>query len=271
MQGPIAQIMSLTLAGNAAARGHDLGSYWPDDDAFKFCRSIRFFDGSADEPDDRLTLIAGDPGLWLRHFGASGARVLLTFGSSARSGLSDRLSVGFVGGGGVWSMTVAGATPVAGTWQAHWCVGDRQAADRRIWEVGYFRQSAAAEMPASDQPRLPDLVVALETTLGAIADFAYRQNLAQFGDCFVRARHLLVDTSVAPARPEIDPFGLLPASALRLLMASEAAWVFGGMGSWNDLGFSGADGQLYERLSDDLFGLLTQTMVAAVNQAATPG
>ena len=38
--------------------------------------------------------------------------------------------------------------------------------------------------------------------------------------------------------------------------ACEAAWVFGGMGSWNDLGFQGEDQQTYERLSHRLFQLV---------------
>jgi hypothetical protein len=50
-----------------------------------------------------------------------------------------------------------------------------------------------------------------------------------------------------------------------LLASAQAAWVFGGMGSWNDLGFDGNDQQEYTALSDELFLLLNQAIGATVN------
>jgi len=47
--------------------------------------------------------------------------------------------------------------------------------------------------------------------------------------------------------------------------ASRSAWVFGGMGSWNDMGFEGAAREEYESVSEDLYQTVNDTIVAAVN------
>ena len=61
----------------------------------------------------------------------------------------------------------------------------------------------------------------------------------------------------------------MPLEAKQLLGAVLAAWVFGGMGSWNDLGlFDGNDQQEYTELSDELFVLLNQAISVAVNATA---
>jgi hypothetical protein len=46
------------------------------------------------------------------------------------------------------------------------------------------------------------------------------------------------------------------------------AWVFGGMGSWNDQGFDGDDDRIYRELSDHLYDLLNQGICAAANSSA---
>jgi hypothetical protein len=67
---------------------------------------------------------------------------------------------------------------------------------------------------------------------------------------------------------ELAPDSSLPPSAAQLLSTVQAAWVFGGMGSWNDLGFDGEDQKLYEHLSDELYQLLNAAIIAAVNASA---
>jgi hypothetical protein len=57
----------------------------------------------------------------------------------------------------------------------------------------------------------------------------------------------------------------MPLEAKQLLGAVQAAWVFGGMGSWNDLGFDGDDQQEYDKLSIELFLLLNQAICSAIN------
>ena len=54
--------------------------------------------------------------------------------------------------------------------------------------------------------------------------------------------------------------------AQRLLAAAESAWVFGAMGSWNDIGFADAAVQKeYDAISDKVYDLVVQSAVTAVN------
>ncbi len=50
-----------------------------------------------------------------------------------------------------------------------------------------------------------------------------------------------------------------------LLDTCQSAWVFGGMGSWNDMGFEGADQGEYDRVSEQLFAVLNETIQIAAN------
>jgi hypothetical protein len=53
--------------------------------------------------------------------------------------------------------------------------------------------------------------------------------------------------------------------AKQLLGAAQHGWVFGAMGSWNDIGFQGQDGEEYLQVSDQLYDLLNRAICAAVN------
>jgi hypothetical protein len=59
--------------------------------------------------------------------------------------------------------------------------------------------------------------------------------------------------------------GIAPELATCLLDACQSAWVFGGMGSWNDMSFEGGDQAEYDRVSERLFAVLNETIQIAAN------
>jgi hypothetical protein len=64
----------------------------------------------------------------------------------------------------------------------------------------------------------------------------------------------------------LGPFRLGRFDARSVLISpAQAAWVFGGMGSWNDQGFDGQTQDRYERLSENLYKLLNRVIVTAAN------
>jgi hypothetical protein len=112
----------------------------------------------------------------------------------------------------------------------------------------------------------------LAAALGDIAAFARSapegSGAPGWVDAFDGARALLDAASVpAPFASTFGGSGTSP-PALRLLAAASAADVFGGMGSWNDLGI--ADDAEYGRVSQALFERLRPCLLAAVN-ATTAG
>jgi hypothetical protein len=67
---------------------------------------------------------------------------------------------------------------------------------------------------------------------------------------------------------DLAPHGLLSRPASQLLAACQAAWAFGGMGSWNDMSFQGAEQRRYERLSYELYALINRAICAATNSSS---
>lgn len=107
----------------------------------------------------------------------------------------------------------------------------------------------------------------LANTLEQIGDFARKQKMEHFASAFDAGLAQL--NSECPGKDlyhtDLAPNGVLPIDAVQLLGAVQAAWVFGGMGSWNDVGFEGDDQILYEHLSENLFLSLNEAIVAAAN------
>jgi hypothetical protein len=57
-----------------------------------------------------------------------------------------------------------------------------------------------------------------------------------------------------------------PDSAKRLLAEALEAWVFGGMGSWNDVVLTGdTDRAKYDKLTSSLYAAVIDACVAAAN------
>ncbi|MDW8404343.1 hypothetical protein [Chloroflexus sp.] len=101
--------------------------------------------------------------------------------------------------------------------------------------------------------------------LPEMVDFA----LAHYEDGFARLFDIALRLLDEPVNPDqAAEAELLPPTANQLLSAVRAAWVFGGMGSWNDLAFAGEDGVEYETLTTKLYRLLNAAIVVAVNASA---
>jgi hypothetical protein len=204
--------------------------------------------------------------------GAQSVRVIHVPTDTAQLGehaISDRMSVGFIGGGGRWLLEVSKRSGCE-YWEANWNVGDKDREDKLIWQVSYGRVAANQPRHDSDGPSMHEVHALLASTLEAIRGFAQTHALGGFASSFEAALTAL--RSEAPLgiafHSDIAPDGLLSRDAAQLLAASQAAWVFGGMGSWNDLGFGPEHQPTYDRLSDDLYRLCTTAVVLAANSTA---
>ncbi|MDY7232491.1 hypothetical protein [Hyalangium rubrum] len=110
----------------------------------------------------------------------------------------------------------------------------------------------------------------LTRSLKSVQDFAQQQELKYWSKHF---RRCLLRLTLEP-QPLEDILELLilnglPVPALQLVNAAMAADVFGGMGSWNDLSFDGADAQSYRVLSDRLLGAMRAAYRAGINLSAS--
>ena len=264
MQAPIAQVIALTVTGNAFLQGKDIGRFWPEGSTFQFCSTVQFDVG----PGHSNRLVANSPLIWfdyLRSF--SGLRLhALTRDMGSRSGL---MGVGFVGGIR-WVIETIGGNATE-CWEGVWRRGDREAPDRRIWTVDYHHIQDLRAPLAEPLDSLTAARDRLALALEAIEEFA-AQNALGFVDYFRNGLSAL--TSDQPMEhayhKDLAPPDFLKPLALRLIAACQAAWVFGGMGWWNDGAYGGELAPEGDPLSKELFEALQQALVAAANSSFSP-
>jgi hypothetical protein len=117
---------------------------------------------------------------------------------------------------------------------------------------------------------LYELKARLADNLAAIGNFARMRKLEGFAKAFDAGLAQLnaQNPHKGVYHADLAPDRALPLAATQLLGAAQAAWVFGGMGSWNDLWFEGDDQSLYEQLSEELYQLLNAAIVIAANTRA---
>ena len=266
MNGPIAQIVALTCHANAFLRGERIPRFFPTNSTCQFCDQVTFVEvvkplfGSPKEK-----VVARTPDDWFAEIAAKGAQgVRLARSSHGDPRTSGRMSAGFIGGGGTWTMEVLLPGQRSEFWAARWEVWNQKAPDRRIWRVAHRRISETKSESSANQ----DLLAAegrLLTALGEIHGFSAKHNCGGFTECFAKGIASLAGSGRHGYHKDLAPDGLLGTRATAVLDACQSAWVFGGMGSWNDMGFGGDDGKEYERVSAQLFDSLTEAISAATN------
>lgn len=268
MNGPIAQIVALTCYGNAFLAGEPPERFFPANSTCQFCERVTFVTlnknifGKVKEVE-----IASSPEAFFANLKSRGARgIRLSQAPQNNPRIADRLSAGFVGGGGTWTMEVLFPRELSECWIARWEVSNQKAPDRRIWRVTYGRLSQGKSRPLAARELTP-AIQELEESLKDIRTFSERQKLDAFTKSFAEALDTIATKGAARHgyHQDLAPPGFLSDQAALLLDACQSAWVFGGMGSWSDLGFAGEDQKTYERVSDRLF----QAVNSAISAAAT--
>ena len=267
MQGLIAQAAALAIFGNDILRGYSREYFWPISSVFRFCKAVRFVTLSGEATKPTESLFAEDPMQWilrLRDEGTSSFRLHAVAHNDP--GSSDRMSVGFVKGGGRWFIESQQAR-VSDLWQARWQSLNKDDPDRKVWDVAYFRIDHGRPHIPLQTKSITALRQDLMMVLTKIEAFAARQKLEYFAGVFRKATGLLSsDHPLAQTyHSDFAPTPAMPLEAKQILGAVQTAWVFGGMGTWNDLGFDGDDQRESDALSGELFLLLNQAICSAVN------
>jgi hypothetical protein len=266
MQAPIAQAVALTIAGNRFLRGDAPIDFWPDASVFRYCKRVHFVTLSGPDKAPVADAYAEDPLAWMKKIqgeGRTGLRLLYVPSQGAQR---DRELVGFAGGGGR-RLIAAIKGDEADLWEARWAVGDQKDPAKKIWTVTYGRVATGFDVAGEPQRSLAEIRAELAASLTDITKFAEAQQLENFATSFRLATDRLA--SVTPLTggwfATLDEKDGLDLAARQLLGAAEAAWVFGAMGSWNDLVFKDETGDTYNDLSNRLFALVNETTVAATN------
>lgn len=267
MQGPTENALMLVAAGNAYLSGRDITGFWPGARTFTFLKLFEFRKPPTSGNDaDEYPLVAADPMAWFRSLKpwCRGLRLhhsIRERGPNQQINAPDRMLTAFVGGGARWLVEAVG-DPNSQLWEGFHRLGGRDDPDRRIWLCTNILQG---ETPAPEsQPQ--DLAVALSdlrTVLPEIEAFSREEGLENFAACFARAREVLANRKgdAASWLEDVRRHTGFSDAQLNVLQAINHAWVFGGMGSWNDTG----GGARYDALSDRLYAALNDSIAGLAN------
>ena len=263
MNGILAQVAALAAHGRARrvdARAGGDAAYWSRHSTFQFVAGLRFVEGR-----HRLLrvvddVVATEPSAWLAALPPDADFNLVALGSALP--LAVHMAAALAGGTREGIAVSSGGRSFL--WNPLWEVVARYP-ERKIWSVTYRR---VRTRPVEITPaNIEETKSRLETALDDAKELASRHGwLSSWCATFESAGQTLRSNDpVAPYHPDILPrlYGL---PARQLLAAAVAAFVFGGMGSWNDVVLSGREEQAaYESVTKRLYDAVMDALVTAVN------
>lgn len=271
MTGTLAQIIALTAFGNDFLK---TGTLPPDfnhaNTTFQYCHQIDFREFKKLFFFSKLKayVIAHNPSEWFQYLKNDGCQHLRLYFeySKDQSFAKDHKLAGLVGGGGNW-LIEAVYDNYSNYWANRWEVTNQNAADSKIWSVNYGM--TVIKQPTNNlQINLQKIKEKLRQTLTEIAEFAFKQDLKNWGEQFEKAK-LTLDSLTPESgyyHTDLLPLDKYSLTAKQIIFAAGSAWVFGGMGSWNDLGFdSKEDNDTYDRLSELLYSNINEAIIAGAN------
>lgn len=253
MNGELAQVVALVAYGSRWLATPE-GAPPPNleqNSTFQYVGQLRF----SFRPARRFARVvtANTTSEWFEQLKRRGAQRL----SLCTSGAIPPLLAGFAGA--PWGLASRGHRG-AELWRTSWSVGDRDAADHRIWTVEYAGEPSLAALPVPEG--VAEATARLTKALEDIRAFAAGEQTHEawvtwFDDALRTPDEIPYHLDMLPS--DWDP------GARRLAAAAAKSWVFGGMGSWND-GWPRPEVQAeYERVSNQLYSAVLVSLAASAN------
>jgi hypothetical protein len=178
--------------------------------------------------------------------------------------VSQHIVAAFVNGG-QWNIIALGSRH-SELWRAFWTAGTRAEPHHRIWSVTYEGSELHARVP--DPLPLDVAAVELRGALQDIRNFAASE---QDWTSWVRR----FDEALTPADEIPYHDDMLPGDwdrpARQLAAAAARSWVFGGMGSWNDIVPRPEIREGYERVTRRLYSAVLSALSACVEPRQAMG
>ena len=268
MVGTVAQMISLISNGNDYFSTKVENKELMLSSTFQFCRFLTFKVKTADKTIyGGNEIIIGDPYEWMRYIendGCINLRLLYRRSDNEKSA-PDYMTAGFIGGGGQWFIEAVYADKSV-LWASRWIANKFGAQDNRIWEVTYMN-IGTKDMPENAKDCLNSAKNDLMKSLIDIEKFAIDTNRGEWSERFRSAITELEDSEQNAGYCSdllIDKNYSL--AARQLLAGAQKAWVFGGMGWWNDFIYKNKEDQtINENLSAELYYNICNAIVNAVN------
>jgi hypothetical protein len=271
VNGQLAAMIAIALYGNEWLSGADASAHTALDSTnstFQFVRRFSVHLPGTHLPGAERVGTADALFEWLRKAGTDQLGLVVRASSKKDPDPIPPAIAAAFSNGGQWALVGVGRQN--STWTDQWEVADRDAPDRRIWDVDLHGKRVAGPMDIRSFG-VGDSLARLKTALERTHEFAKSNDLAPWTDWFGGA--LQAASAPDPTyrfHPDIAPAGWLPLERRQLLAAAVGSWVFGGMGSWNDIGFYGRPNSddltaEYTEITNELYEAMMSGFVAAVN------
>ncbi len=272
MTGDISRAIALTTCGTAYLKNdYDISCLTLAHPVFTFTNKVEFqyfkkhfFRKSA------WQVYAVSPIDWLQKLKKAGCiEIRFVFQSDNHVTLNgenvpDHQLAGFVGGGGQRYIQAVFKNH-SDYWQSREEVTDKDALDSRIWTITYGRTLTAQPTPTYTLYDIEAIKQKLKDKLTTISLFAKNVSQTYWAERFDKALDLLDSVTLDKSQLHV-PTDKMKYNILQLLAGSRQAWVFGGMGSWNDIIFQDKDEEAtYDKLSKELYDVLNESYLAVAN------
>jgi len=257
MDGGLAQCIALAAHGRAilADRMKPV-ELLETNTTFQYVREVRFLD-QAGKTACRDTLG------WFAALRQRGATRLRLIERSVKADLPDHLGVAFAGFD-PWGIQVD-LRKQHEMWVPAWEVAQKHKKDNRIWRVTYW---PVGLIPSPMQDDVSRASAELRDALEAIRDFACSE-ASDWVAWFDKALDCLRSDRPPPYHADMLPAVGYARAARRLLAAASQAWVFGGMGSWNDIGVEKPQQARYNACSERLYRAVVGACCTTTNSFPT--
>jgi hypothetical protein len=264
MNGELAQIIALVAHGNLFL--HDGGKTQVDlsaNSTFQYVSSIKFARYKTNQDQQGIEIAASVPD-WFAFLLSNRVTHLWNVAFAwQRQDLKEYDAAGF--SGGVPKAIQADLPEGFELWYPQWKTGGPQG---KPWLIEY-RSLMFPNSYAFPAPNMGVVKDRLRQAVSQARSFSERPetNTGQWTDRFAKALALLDSPGQgAPFHPDMlteTGFGL---EARQILASAAQAYVFGGMGSWNDMGYENSELQKeYECITAELFEAIKLCTVAASN------
>jgi hypothetical protein len=275
MTGDITMAITLSTYGTAFLRdGYDIASLTLDHSSFHFVNKVNFVIAIKHFwAESTWHQYAADPISWLSKLKEEGClEIRMIFqvdNSESLNGqkIPDYKLAGFVGGGGRrYLQTVFKG--YSELWQSREEVTDRDSPDQKIWAVSYGRILTKQKTQAKSSWDIATTKKKLEDKLTEMVKFAQTEKLTFWAEWFsiaLEPLHSNEPFEKGKSSPILPP-DKINLTTMQLLAGSQKAWCFGGMGSWNDIGFKDQDtDNLYNKLTAELYEVVNESYLCVAN------
>lgn len=265
MTGILAQTITMTTYGNEYLRTGKPTDFNLLNSTFQHCNSVDFREIRKKNifTAKKEAIVANTPTEWFIALKKDGCNKLRLYYQTEKS--DDHKLAGFAAGGGSWFIECV-YDSYSDFWLSNWT--HHKNLKDKPWIVTY-RKALAKQETINLQFDLKDIREKLRTILEQITEFAFKETDENWGEIFEKAKKTLESKS-----PET---GFYPNDLIvqdnyalenrQLLMSASKAFVFGGMGSWNDIWFKNEEiKQEYNTLSSGLYRIMMKTIVSSINK-----